>query len=200
MYLELAEHDLEHDDAVSRDRSTLGTGRVGSGQWQVVYPHPNADPATSSKHTGPESSKKQAREDPISECTPTATTSHIIPLRTGAGRTYLLALGQSSPQVMHLFQIPSSPKTAASIKDTVRDKASAAIPSLPDSWKSGKHEWSRVEVVQSTKHEGEVEGPSDELREFAAASWEEYHDKIVLWGGRTDSTGVRNEGWAISFD
>lgn len=186
MHLDLAEHDPAANESVSINQSTLSTGRVGSGQWQVVYPPPEQDPAATSD---PKPTKANA---------PNAPTSSITPITTGSGRNYLLTLTPSNPQEMHLFQITSTSNTATSLKDIVRDKAASAISSLPDSWRSGKYEWSVVEVVQASMKEGEVERPDEGLSGFAVAGWEEYGDRMVLWGGQ-DGGGVKNEGWVVTL-
>ncbi|KAK5938953.1 hypothetical protein PMZ80_009145 [Knufia obscura] len=196
MHLDLSEHDPEHNEAASQDAATLSTGRVGSGQWQVVYPSAQQDPAVPADASSVDQKQETATAQPQSE--PTGPTEHVIPITTGAGRMYLLSLSSTNPQAMHLFQIPSAAKTATSIKDTVRDKASQAITKLPDSWKSGKHEWSRVELVQKAVTEDDVERPEEGLTDFAVAGWEEYGDKIVIWGGQAEGT-VKNEGWIVEL-
>ena len=200
MYLDLAEHDPEHNEAVSQDTAALSTGRVGSGQWQVVYPSAQHDPAVPAGGAQSSDTEKQDTTAAPPQNGPSGPTEHVIPISTGAGRTYLLTLSATKPQTMHLFQIPSSAKTAASIKDAVRDKATAAIQSLSDSWKSGKHEWSKVEVVQSSMAEGEIGRPDQTLSDFAVAGMEEYGDKFVIWGGHTADGHVENEGWIIGLD
>ena len=197
MFLELAEHDPATNENMSQDPANLSTGRVGSGQWQVVYPPPSEDPAAiSQKAENNEVDEKTPST--TSNVVPTEPTHQIIPITTGAGRNYLLTLSSKNPQSMYLFQIPSSSKTATSIKDAVRDRASSAISSLPDTWKSGKHEWSRVEVVQANK-EGEIARPSENLQDFAAAAWSEYGDKFVLWGGQVGGQ-PQDEGWIIDLN
>lgn len=199
MHLDLAEHDPEQNKAASQDAATLSTGRVGSGQWQVVFPPAQQDPAVPEATEASSSEKREASAgSPQKE--PTGPTGHAMPITTGAGRTYLLTLTDTNPQAMHLFQIPSSAKTAASVKDVVRDKTSEAISRLPDSWKSGKYEWSKIEIVQSTKDESEIEKPDEALADFAVAGWEEYGDKIIIWGGQTVDGEVKNEGWIVQLD
>lgn len=184
MYLDLTEYDPDNGKA-----TTLGTGRVGSGQWQVVYSPPESDPSAAPSDDG------TAAENVSS--TPQPPTSVVIPITTGAGRTYLLHLSPSNPLEMYIFQIPSAPKTAAAIKDAVRDKASEAIKNLPEGWKSGKHEWSRVEVIESDMHAGEIDRPDEELGGFAVAGWEDYGDRVVLWGGQDGGIITSNEGWLV---
>lgn len=198
MHLDLAEHDPEQNKAASQDAATLSTGRVGSGQWQVVYPPAQQDLAVPEATEASGSEKREASANSSQE--PTGPTEHAIPITTGAGRTYLLTFSNTNPQTMHLFQIPSSAKTAASVKDIVRDKASEAISKLPDSWKSGKHEWSKVEIVQSSKEEGEIERPDEALADFAVAGWEEYGDRLMIWGGQPVGGEVKNEGWIVGLD
>lgn len=200
MHLDVAEHDPEYNEAASQDAATLSTGRVGSGQWQVVYPPAQEDPAVVAETTQSSGDEKQDTAATSSQNTPKGPTEHVISISTGAGRNYLLTLSGTNPQAMHVFQIPSSAKTATSMKDTIRDKASEAIESLPDSWKSGKHEWSKAEVVQSTMPEGELGGPAAALADFAVAEWEEYRDKFVIWAGQSEGGEVKNEGWIVSLD
>lgn len=201
MYLELAEHQSqpEQDDAAPPDPALFSTGRVGTGQWQVVYPPPEADEAAQAQKSD-HSKEEQAQVHGSQNNVPTEPISSVVPITTGAGRVYLLTLESKDPQTMYLFQIPSTSKTAASLKDVVRDKAAEAIPTLPDSWRSGKHEWSKVEVVQSNMTEGDLDKPSQELQGFAVTAWDEYGDKFVIWGGNVEGGNAYNEGWIVSLD
>lgn len=198
MYLELAERLPQGDDDIPPVVDTQSNGRVGSGQWQVVFPLPEADPAVPSEAKPP--AKKDTDSSNTAEPVPTGLTEHIQPITTGAGRQYLLSMSSADPQNMYLFQIPSIPKTAASIKDTIRDEASHAISALSDSWKSGKHEWSKVEVIQANKEDGELDRPDMKLADFASAAWFEYGDKFVIWGGEVNGAEPKNEGWIVHLD
>ncbi|KAK5075408.1 hypothetical protein LTS08_001525 [Lithohypha guttulata] len=195
MYLDLSERQPLSDDDVPPVSESLSTGRVGSGQWQVVYPTPEADPAVPAEKYKTKSATA-AKADSI----PTEPTNHVAPVTTGAGRLYLVTCSSTNPQQMHLFQIPSSAQTAASVKDTIRDKTSSAISALSDDWKSGKHEWSKIEVLRSTKEEGELKIPSTDLEDFSVATWEEYGNKLVFWGGKTEIDDYKNEGWVLQLD
>ena len=187
MYLELAERDPNHSEPQSQNPDTLSTGRVGSGQWQVVYPPVEADPEAN-----------QEKQALIPANCPTEPTHRILPITTGAGRQYILSFPKTNPQNMHLFQIPSSPKTATSIKDTIRDRATSTFSSLAASWKSGKYEWSKVEVVQSSKQDGEIERPAEDLVGYKAGTWTD-GDKIVIVGGNVQG-GKSDEVWVVQFD
>lgn len=193
MHLDLAEHDPQEDTNQLQNPTTLSTGRVGSGQWQVVYPSAENDPAASQTDT-----EKQPTAEPANTHGPDQPTSSIFPITTGAGRNYLLHFSPSNPQNMYIFQITSSEKTATSLKDMIRDKASAIFSSLPDNWKSGKYEWSKVEVVESSMKDGQIPRPDSQLSGFASAVWEEYGNKIVIWGGQS-AEGARNEGWVVDL-
>ena len=199
MHLDLAEHDPEQNDAASQDAATLSTGRVGSGQWQVVYPPAQQDLAVLEATEASGSEKRQASAN-SSQREPTGPLEHAVPITTGAGRTYLLTFSNTNPQAMHLFQIASSAKTAASVKDIVRDKASENISKLPDNWKSGKHEWSKVEIVQNSMEGGETEKPDEALADFAVAGFEEYGDRLMIWGGQLVDGETKNEGWIVGLD
>ncbi|KAJ9653820.1 hypothetical protein H2198_007048 [Neophaeococcomyces mojaviensis] len=196
MHLDLAEHDSENNEVASQDPAILSTGRVGSGQWQVVYPPPEIDPSAQSQKL---ESKKNEKDTEFKKDLPSAPTSHIIPITTGAGRTYLIHFSSRDPCSMYTFQIPSAQKTAASIKDTIRDKVTAAT-NLSDSWKSGKHEWSRVEVVQANKDQAMVEIPDKGLEDFAVCGWDDYGDKLIIWGGHEGGVEVKNEGWIVDLE
>lgn len=199
MYLELAEHSPGDDDTASNNPATLSTGRVGTGQWQMAYPPAKVDPLAQNQPSD-SSEQEKLQTAKVSQQAPSDVATHIVPITTGAGRMYLLTLGSTNPHNMYLFQIPSSAKTAASIKDIVRDKATESLPNLPVDWRSGKHEWSKVEVIQSSMTEGEIEMPSQELEDFAVAPWEEYGDKFIIWGGGTKDNGAKNGGWIIHLD
>lgn len=185
MYLDLAEHDPTNSN-IPNDPSILSTGRVGSGQWQVVYP-PLPDGAN----------KAAAALNSLP-----SEVHHVLPITTGAGRQYLACL--TSTKDMYTFQIPSTPKTLASVKDSIRDSATKV---LPDSWKSGKHEWARVDIVEASMRDGVIERPDESLSGFAAAVWDEQGDKIVLWGGNVTETQEEPEqhkrehgGWLVTLE
>lgn len=197
MYLELAERQPQADADMTLVAETVSTSRVGTGQWQVVFPPPEADPAIS---LAANHSVEVDANASTAHILPVGQTKHVLPITTGAGRQYLLSMANVNPQRMHIFQIPSSEKTAASLKDTIRDQASQAIAALPDSWKSGKHQWSKVEVIQANKEDGELERPDPELAEFLVTGWPEYGDKLVIWGGQTGSAGPKHEGWVVHLD
>jgi hypothetical protein len=202
MSLSLAEHNPENSELVSHDPSILSTGRVGSGQWEVVYPPPEADPGVPPEKTpSATAAAVQSGLGPeVPDGVPTGVTQHLIPITTGAGRTYLLSLGAENPQKMYLFQIPSSKRSAASIKDIIRDKVTNAISSIPDTWKSGKHEWSKIEIVKESKEKDKLVIPDESLGVLAVAGWEEYGDRIVLWGSVGDGNEAKDEGWMVSFN
>lgn len=190
MYLELSE--LDSAENMPKDISMI-TGRVGSGQWQVAFPSPEKDPAA----LIPEGGREKEPDPQRPEIVPSETTGHILPVTTGAGRMYLIAFGQENPQSMHLFQILSASMTAASLKDTIRDKTAATVSAIPE---SGKFRWTKVEVIQSNLEEGELERPGEHLNDFAVASWPDYGDKLVIWGGQTEDRNFVRDGWVVSLD
>ena len=201
MYLELSEIDSSTVEDVIPTPAALSTGRVGSGQWQVVFPPIEADPAAFVKKSDSSGGEVREKNEVQAQLAyrPTEHVQHILPITTGAGRNYLVAFGEKNPQSMHLFQVPSSPKTATSIKDSMRDKAASVITSLPETWQSGKYKWSKVEVVQASKEAGEIDRPSEDLEDFATTVWDEYGDRLVLWGGRRGASAI-SPGWVINFD
>lgn len=191
MHLELSE--MDSVDNISQEAATASTGRVGSGSWQVAFPLAEKDPAA----LIPEGGRTKEANPQAPEGVPSEATNHVLPVTTGAGRTYLITLSSQNPQSMYLFQIPATSMTGASLKDTIRDKAAAAVSAIPE---SGKFRWSKVEVIQSNLREGEIERPDEQLDDFAVSSWEEYGDKFVLWGGRTEDQKFAKHGWIVSLD
>lgn len=195
MYLDLAEHDPNNTEITSPDPSILSTGRVGSGQWQVVYPPANDDPAATS-----EAKEKVQEQDKRSHnAIPDPPTAHLVTITTGAGRCYLIHVSSRNPTSLYTFQLPSTSKTGASIKDIVRDKA-VSLTSLPDSWRSGKHEWSKIEIIQADMKDGVIENPDTGLNSFAACGWQEYGNIILFWGGRRGTDNAENEGWMLNLE
>lgn len=190
MYLDLSEHDPTNMNIPS-DPSILSTGRVGSGQWQVAYP-----PVRDAEDKGAAAAAASASNSSPSEI------HRILPITTGAGRQYLLCT--TATKDMYTFQIPSTPKTLASVKDSIRDSATKI---LPDSWKSGKHEWARVDIVEASMQDGVVEGPAAPLSDFLAAVWDEQGDKVVFWRGGMAASDEKeeldereNEGWLVTLE
>lgn len=166
MHLDLAEHSVEKREIASHEPATLTMGRVGSGQWGSQLPSSRIDAAAPQETGQATLTKKQGATRTASTQLPASPTGSILPIRTGAGYTYLFSPPITNAQAMHIFQTPSSPKTAAFMKGTIRDKASGASSALPDSCKSGKHEWSIVEAAESTKQDGAIKRPNQDLTEL----------------------------------
>lgn len=173
-YLELAEHNPKEQMA-SDKASMSSTGRVGSGQWVVVAP--------SEALTGEEKSAMQHAY------------FSLVPITTGAGRQYLITFPRTNPSDLHSFQLESEPSTLAALKDSVRDNKI-----MPDSWRSGKHEWAACQIVHASKTDGPLATPAPGLTDYAIAQWDEHGDRSVIWGGEESGGEVRGEGWIVSFE
>lgn len=181
------------DDAWGDATTELGVSpRTGS--WEKLSFNSDQSPATG----------KQEKNGNTDVVNPTAKADSLpvprhcagfLPVTTGAGREYLLYFlgcetSDSLVDDIWSFQIASDAKSMAKAKDKIRDMVG----------KSGQNQWARCEVVEATKDEGELERPAA-LNGFAADSWIDFGGgKVVIWGGRTESGVVQNEGWIMNVD
>ena len=144
----------------------------------------------------------------------------LVPVTTGQGRTYLLALGGhstnsspsaatplkasstefSDPELMphgdaFAYQLPSSSSSFAEAKDTARKTLKSD---------SGEGKWAEVKYLDG---EGRMVQEGQEGRGFgkrmqfaAARAGEVDGGSIVVWGGLDDKGEVCGDGWIIGVE
>ncbi|KAF2236736.1 hypothetical protein EV356DRAFT_530644 [Viridothelium virens] len=156
-------------------------------------------------------------KSPSTSPTPRSAAS-LIPVTTGQGRTYLLALGghstsaspsaasplnASSTQFAELelvphgdafaYQLPSESATAAGAKDVARKALRSD--SAEGKWAEVKYLDGEVKMVQ----EGQAGRGFGKRMRFAAAKASEVDGgSVVVWGGVDEKGQVCGDGWIVS--
>ncbi|KAG6997501.1 hypothetical protein G7Y79_00040g076660 [Physcia stellaris] len=125
----------------------------------------------------------------------------LHPVTTGQGRNYLLLLlGEGSPSSsghdaagqfwdsVWSFQLQPESMTAASLKDATRRLLHA---------KTGEGVWAQVDIPESTKQEGQLEGPGPRGWFASAQGHDIGTETVVLWGGVQESNERAADGWIL---
>jgi hypothetical protein len=183
-------------------------------KWQVIT---FGTEATDPEAKNTDANVSHASSDTLALPMP-RTSATLLPVTTGSGRQYLLYFMGQEPATGVLndfwsFQIPSEEKTAANVKDTVRDAVASRV---KESWSSGKLSWAKCEVDlrSSNLPDSKAQGRGDEKEKSSTAIWPEgeglsgfgsdvWADQgghvFVIWGGtRAGRDGAVDEGWVVT--
>ncbi|KAI9699536.1 MAG: hypothetical protein M1820_007167 [Bogoriella megaspora] len=144
----------------------------------------------------------------------------LLPVTTGQGRTYLLAIGghstSSSPSAasplnasgtefaapeilphgdVFVYQLPSEGVSASGAKDTIRNALGAS---------SGEGKWAEVKYLDGEGNqiqEGQEGGGIGKRTGIAAARASELDGgTVVVWGGLSEHGEVFGDGWLVSVE
>jgi hypothetical protein len=183
------------DDAWGDSTTELGVSPK-TGSWEKLSFSTDQSPAEEVKGKSEDSDISHPTDKADSLPIPRSAAG-FLPVTTGAGREYLLYfLGNDAPgsavNDIWCFQIASEAKSMAKAKDKIREAVGKS---------SGENQWSKCEVVEATKKEGELERP-DGLFSFAADVWTDFGGaKVVVWGGKTPTgSSAQNGGWIMNVE